>query len=368
MIIRHCAALAILPLLALSGAASAQPAVRVRHLPPAETPPARTLALEATVDRAWEATIELSYRAAGDSAWTHATFARRTPTQYVAEIPAAVVQPPGVEYFIATAAATTGADAAGNVLFASPEAPHRVAVFPKATALLRDRYLERYQGRLAQIRVAGEYVDYGSRRYGEVELPDRYYRVDADVTYRLLRMPLVSLRFGYTHLIGETAPPGARDQAGSCMDAGQEPCQAFDAGLKGGGWFELRFGLSEGVELDARGMVMATQEGFVMGGRGELRFGHLETSHVAAGVEAIADVGTAGFVRLGWGTVPGLSMAATVEVTDFPAAHRPAAVRLLYDLARPIGSGTRVGLRAGYQARDQGIGGATLGLNTSLEF
>jgi hypothetical protein len=364
MTIRHCAALAISLLLALAGVASAQPAVRVRHLAPAEAPPARTLALEATVDRAWEASIELGYRVAGASAWARAPFARRTSTQYVAEIPAAAVQPPGVEYFIATA----GADAASGALFASPEAPQRVAVFPLRNELLRARYLERYQGRLAQIRVAGEYVDYGSRRYGEVRLPDRYYRIDADVTYRLLRMPLVALRFGYTHLIGETAPPGARDQAGGCADAGQAQCQAFDAGLKGGGWFELRFGLAEGVEADARGMVMATQEGFGMGGRGELRFGHLETSHVAAGLEAIADVGTAGFVRLGWGTVPGLSMAATVEVTDFPATHRPAAVRLLCDLARSIRPGTRVGLRAGYQARDQGIGGVALGLNTSLDF
>ncbi len=61
-------------------------------------------------------------------------------------------------------------------------------------------------------------------------------------------------------------------------------------------------------------------------------------------------------------------MAATVEVTDFPAAFRPVGVRLLYDVAKPLDNGVRLGLRVGYQARDQLIGGPTVGLNGSFDF
>jgi hypothetical protein len=113
---------------------------------------------------------------------------------------------------------------------------------------------------------------------------------------------------------------------------------------------------------------MATQTGFNVGGRAELRIGDSEGTHLGMGLETIADVGTGGLVRLAWSTVPGFPMAATVEVTDFPASHRDTAVRLVYDVARPFPGGFRVGARVGYQARDQLVGGITLGLNTSLEF
>jgi hypothetical protein len=105
-----------------------------------------------------------------------------------------------------------------------------------------------------------------------------------------------------------------------------------------------------------------------VGCRAEFRVGVEAGTHIALGTEVILDVGTAGFLRLGWGTVPGFPMAATVEITDFPAPHRATGVRLLYDVYHELPAGFRVGVRAGYQARDQLIGGATLGLRTALEF
>jgi hypothetical protein len=115
-------------------------------------------------------------------------------------------------------------------------------------------------------------------------------------------------------------------------------------------------------------MVQATPVGFNVGGRGELRIGPEQGSHVALGGEAVVDVGSMAFFRLGWDTVPALPMAATIELTDFPATHRATAVRLIYDVGHPFANGLRVGARVGYQARDQGIGGATLGTNLSFEF
>ncbi|MCG8419121.1 MAG: hypothetical protein MJE77_14390 [Proteobacteria bacterium] len=349
-------------LIATTANATADTISQVRHVPPAEAPPHAPLALVATVASAWEGNLEVRFRPLGTTSWQGAVFARQDADQYAVTIPAVSIQPPGIEYFIISTGQATVAH------FGSAGDPHSVAVFRPPVAVRRDKHLARHGHRRAQIRVAGQYVDYGSRTIGDRSIPDRYYRVDADVGYRLLRFPLKTLRFGYTHLIGET-PKTARNNDGTCQpnDDPADRC-TLEAGLKGGGWFELRFILRDGVEFDARGMVMATQQGFNVGGRSELRLGDSQGTHVGLGAEIIADVGTAGFFRLGWGTVPGFLMSATVEVTDFPAPHRDLAVRLIYDVARLLPGGVRIGARLGYQARDQLIGGITAGLSTALDF
>jgi len=326
----------------------------VRHVAPAEAAPDAALVLTATVSRAWETTIEVRYRPVGTVAWANAEFRREGETDYSATIPAASVRPPGLEYFIVDH-------------FASAESPQQVSVYRDRQPVWKERMLERRKHRRARVRLAGEYVDYGSREIREHTIPDRYYRLDADFSYLLLGFPLKSLRFGYTRMLGST-PHSSRGQDLGCGETASADDCTFDAGFKVGGWFELRFAIRDGIELDARGMVMATSEGFNVGGRGEFRVGVEDSTHVALGGETIADVGSTAFVRLGWGTVPGFPMAATVEVTDFPAQHRAAAVRLLYDIARPLEGGLRVGLRFGYQARDQQVGGLTAGLNTTLDF
>jgi hypothetical protein len=200
-----------------------------------------------------------------------------------------------------------------------------------------------------------EWVEFGTTKpRGNTEL-DRYYRVDADFSYRLLAYPLEELRVGYTRLIGEV------DE-----NCGEPPCN--DKGFKVGGWFELGLGIVEGVRLDGRVMVMATEEGFALGGRIEGRLGVLDGSHIAMGVESLADVGTNGFFRLGWGTVPNTPMAATVEISQVPDENRPAGVRLYYDIARNLGSGLRAGVRVGYAARNQNVAGFTGGANVLVDF
>ena len=338
----------------LTGTAATSLASEVRHLPPAESNPDVPLTLTATVARGWESTIEVRYRAVGTSSWAKAEFRRQDDDAYQVTIPAASVQPPGLEYFIVDH-------------FASAERPHRVNIYRDELSLRRDRVLHRYHHRKARVRLAGEWVDYGDRDMGDHTIHDRYLRLDADFSYLLLSFPLKALRFGYTRLLGET-PYSSRGDDGTCRTGDSREDCAYDAGFKVGGWFELRFSIRDGIDFDARGMVVATSSGFNVGARGEFRIGVEDSTHVAIGGEHIADVGDAAFVRLGWGTVPGFPMAATVEITDFPAERRAAAVRLLYDVAHPFADGLRVGLRVGYQARDQQIGGLSAGLNTTLDF
>jgi hypothetical protein len=114
--------------------------------------------------------------------------------------------------------------------------------------------------------------------------------------------------------------------------------------------------------------VLATPESVALGGRAELRVGVRDGTHVASGVEYLADVGTTGFFRLGWGTVPRAPMAATVEITSFPASTRDAGVRLYYDLTGVLAHGVRLGLRVGYAARRQDRYGFTGGTTASIDF
>ena len=355
--IKHGILLAV-ALCTASAQVSAETIGSVRHLPPAEAEPAKELEIVANVSRGWESNLELRFRPFGSVSWQSVTFTRRDSTTYVAAIPAEAVTPPGFEYFIMT----TGPE--NQTRFASAEMPHRVNVFHSAREVRKQKHLSRHDNRRAKIRLAAERVDYGTREINGQQVADAYNRIDAEVSYRMLNFPLKTLSFGYTYLVGETPPnPGTP----GCNDGTLED-ECVVAGFRGSGWFQLRFLLTDGVEFDARGVVMATPTGFNVGGRGELRIGDADGTHLGIGTEILADVGTSGHIRLGWGTVPGFPMAATVEVTDFPAPHRQTAIRLIYDISRSLPKGIRIGGRIGYQARDQQIGGLTLGVNTALEF
>ncbi len=351
-------------------AAQAMPAqtpeqrVDVVHTPIAHTPENESVTVVADVRAGWSSRLELMVRKRG-AAWHSITFERTADDEYVATIPGELIVAPSVEYFI------RGESEAGTRLhFASPERPHRVYVARDEETELRERELARFDGNRAQISMHGELVDFGQRvivnRADDSEhvVRDSYYRVDMGVTYRLMRYPLRAIRFGYSRLIG-TTPTTSRGN-GTCPES-ETPC-AQSAGYRAGGWVETQWRLGELLRLDTRALIQATPTGFGLGGRGELRLGDLIGSHFAVGVESISEVGTASFLRLGWATVPRVQMAATIELSDYPSGHRATGVRLLYDCSYDVGNGLRLGLRAGYQARDEGIGGPALGSNVSFDF
>ena len=325
-----------------SVAAAAPSGAPVRHVPAAEVVAGTPLELLAEAS-ATTPTLVVHYRPAGQGAYTALELVRKDDAHWVAVLPAAAVNPPGVEYFLV---------AGGVPVFASAEAPHTLPVVATAADERRVRDDLRVRGRRSQVHTSFEWVDYGSRRVGTTELADRYYRIDADFAYRLWAYPLEELRVGYTRLLG----------------VGSEAIAESDSGFKVAGWFELGLAPVEGLRFDGRVMVMATQSGFQLGGRAEARVGDRDASHIAVGVESLADVGTSGFFRLGWGTVPGLPMAATVEITELPASNRDTGVRLYYDIARAITPGLRVGVRVGYAARTQSVAGFTGGLAAVLDF
>ncbi len=328
-----------------AGAGAAEPSARFFHTPPAEAAEGQPLVIEAKIDRSWQTAVEIHYRTIGDAAWKALEFQRGTAVDdWRATVPADAVRPPGVEYYIASA---------DTAHFASERDPHQVMVFEDAGKLEREEELARVNGRRARVHTAYEIVDFGKRtttgmRGETIERADYFYRVDVDFTYRLLRFPLYSLRFGATRLLGRTG--------------------GVESGFKEAGWVEIRLRLTSLLEIDGRGIVALTGTGVSLGGRGEVRVGSDLRSHVAFGLEGVAETGSSFFLRLGWDTVPRFPMSTTVEITDFPSPTRPHGVRLVYDVAYPMANGVRPGARLGYQARDPAVGGVALGLNASLDF
>ncbi|HTJ44072.1 MAG TPA: hypothetical protein VL463_18325 [Kofleriaceae bacterium] len=316
----------------------------VRHVPPSEATAGEPLQLIAQLGDNADSALVVRYRALGVRAWSNATFTRREDREWIAEIPADAIAPPGLEYFLVDG---------DHAALGSESWPVEVAVHRAPEAERADRDLARVLGRRSRVHVMTEWIDYGARTIHDRAVDDHYYRVDADFSYALLAYPLEQLRFGYTRLVGTTPDDGGL---------------AHEAGFKVAGWFELGFGIVEGVRFDARGIVAATQGGFALGTRAEVRLGDADRTHVATGLEYLADVGATGYFRLGWATVPGAPMAVTIEGTDLPSSDRATGVRLLYDIAHPFEGGLRVGARVGYAARDQSAGGISAGLGASFDF
>jgi hypothetical protein len=319
-------------------AMTAAAAAGVRHVPPADGVAGAPIELvaEAPPDTP---KLVAHVRPAGARTWQDLELVRRDDGRWVAAVPPALVAPPGLEYFL-----TAGTD----VVFASEQWPHALEVHVPEEVARRERDLVRSHAHRSRIHTGGEYVTYGKTSVGGMALPDHYYRFDADFAYRLWTYPVEEIRVGYMRLLGET---------------GMTP----DAGFKVGGFFEVGLAPIEGIRIDARMIVFAATT-FQVGGRLEARLGTLDGNHIAAGTEYLDSVGAAGYFRLGWATVPGLPMAATVEVTNLPSSDRDPGVRLFYDIARDVGGGVRLGLRVGYAARTAEVAGFTGGAGATVEF
>lgn len=331
--------------IAILFAASTASAQAVRHVPPGDVEANKQIELVAEA-AATTPTLVAHVRTHGDNAYKSIELVRKDDAHWVAVVPADTVMPPGVDYYLV---------AGDQPVFASPDWPHTMVVRAAAEDERRGRDLVRAKNRRSKVNTQGEWVEYG-KRFG---IADHYYRLEGDFSYRLLAYPLEEIRVGGTYMLGTTAQAPEM-----CVDP--NGCEA-DAGIKAG-WFELGLAAVEGVRLDARMIAMATAEGFAIGGRGEARLGARDASHVAIGAEYLADTGSNGYFRLGWGTVPRLPMSATVEVTNLPASHRATGVRLYYDVAREVAPGVRLGLRVGYAARYQSVAGFTGGAGASVEF
>jgi hypothetical protein len=305
----------------------------IRHVPPGEAEAGATVDLIVEAS-ATTPTLVAHVRPTGSVPYRAVELVRRDDGHWGAQVPA---ETPGLDYYI---------DAGGEPVFATAQWPQTIPVHLDEDASRRARDVLRSSARRYRMESSGEWVSFGQRASSAMTVPDNYYRIDADLAYRLWSYPLEEIRVGYTRITNTDT----------------------SLGFKVGGWAELGLAPIEGVRFDLRAVVMAAKDGFAVGGRAEGRLGDREGSHVALGVEYYGDVGSDGYFRLGWATVPGLPMSATVEITDLPASTSPTGVRFYYDVARELGYGVRVGVRVGYAARTEDVAGICGGGGASWNF
>jgi len=274
--------------------------------------------------------------------------ALRVARAYEAELPAELVKPPGFVYW----AVERRPDGTERPVFADASHPHPVHVVDPPH--LRDS-LARTGGHRSRVTVAGEYVDFGTRRLNAAvePLPDWYYRLEASYAYGIYSA-VDEIRFAIGRVRGEAADLDG--PAPMPMEVG------IDYGTAEVVWY-----LHPILRIHTSILFGYSQNGFEIGGASQLVIGRLDRTTFTAGVEGITTLGATGRVRLGWMIAPRLPMGASVEVTGFPAGE-DAGVRLLQDLGYELYPGALLRVRAGYQSRTSIGGGPALGGDLALAF
>lgn len=323
---------------------------KVLHVPAPEAPVSKAMILSAKIVAAWHfAKATVYYRRVGTREYKAATLERSSTGGYAATIPANQVNPPGVEYYIASK------DRQGKERqhFAGPENPHQVVVRGKAETQKFRNYLARHKGNHSRARVSFTYIDFGKRTNTaeNAEYSDNYWQLELDYTYRILKIPYY-IRLGYRRL--RSTSQGSLREPRQDLDPDQ-----VDPGIDWG-FAELDFRFHDLIGLKTKLILGATREGFAIGGGAELRIGYDPGTNVSAVFEGAQDLGWTSYLRLAWDTVPGFPMGASVGVTNYPG-NGDLAVQLLFDVEMRLLEPVTIAVRTGYQARDYRVGGLAIG-------
>lgn len=333
-------------LLLLASTAHAEDAATLLHVPPSTTQPGTAVELVAAIDGAWrEGDLVARYRRRGDAAYADAPFRRSSAGGWYAEIPAEAVGLDGVEYYIA------GSSGAAEIVhFASPDAPHAVAVVPHPLDQLADVDRRRHGGRTDEVSFDVFAHRFGNRFDEGGDLRDQFLRAETRWTHHWFRA-LYATGFGFGAIEGVTPSESSPDARELAHEARY-------------GFGEVRLRAHAAVFLDARVALGVSHDGFIGGGGATMILGRPWGTHVALGAEQLADLGASGFVRLQWDTAPPLLMSASVVRTDLPGARLADGVLVRYDLAYRIAdrlttrAAISVGARDGLPDLGAGLGGA----------
>jgi hypothetical protein len=247
-------------------------------------------------------------------------------------------------------------------VFASRGAMHEVQVRDPEPVRQEKAALEQVGGRRSVVTSLVEYVHFGRvtadviSEAGTLErrtIDDRYYRIEAGYTYRMLgTIAEFGIRGGMVR--GRSLVPGQTDPS------------KYDVGLNyGAPTIRLRAG--DGVHFEGTLLTSVTEIGFSTGGGGAVILGNPYGRRLMLGFESIQTFGTRFYSRLDLSLPHGIGIAPMVEVTNMPHADRYG-VRLLSELSFQLGGGLQAAARLGYQARDADSGGLSGGASVSYAF
>ena len=339
------------------------------HYPPISAGAGRGVLIEVTTTGDWhlESMMVKARSVAAEGAsesFVELPLRRVKGNQVSAEIPADMVQPPGIEYAIVS----MRRDGNTSNHFASTDHPHRVNVYGDSDVTQMRRRLARWGGRRSRIALRTELSAFGARKIEQgADLPDsaetdnysdRYWQIEADYTYRPLRT-IYDFRFGFGVMRGSW--PEVDDESIG-------PSDTDTPGLNYG-FAEVNLRVHEHLSLGGRVLLGASAEGFVAGGGVVTRLGYLTGTHIAARLEAIEDIGGVLDLRFHWATLPRYPMALGVELTDWPHEDSPRATKLSYDLGWRASETLIVTARVGIANRTESQNAGLLGgLHISQDF
>jgi hypothetical protein len=282
-------------------------------------------------------------------------FERTQNGPYAAVIPKEQVRPPSVAYAIEI----EDESGARRLAFATRGSMHTVQVAEENVDVRETALLSRIGGRRSVLSLEGDYVSFGESVASTATsatpetVADRYYRVEGNFSYRLLRtVSAFGVRVGAVR--GQSPVPNAQDVS------------AFDVGLNYGAP-RVQFRLHDLFHLDVEGLLSLTEEGFSTGGGSALHIGDVYGSELVVGFETVNVFGTRAYTRVNVAAARRLILSGVVEGTDMPHASR-FGLRLFGEVGVDLGAGFRLIGRGGYQARDSASGGPNVGLVGSVAF
>lgn len=329
---------------------------RVRHLPAHGVDLAEPTLQLSVDDPQAVGEIHVHYRTRGSRRSPAIAVASMETGGWTARLDPELLDPErGLEYWIVEVAA----DGTERPVFASASAPHPCAVTETAAARHEREELAIRGGRRSRAIVRGEYVGLGTRSTPASDRTEQYWRVEAGYAHAFytrveeVRLAIGRVRGNVVRLEAPsdpTLPDSERDERG--LDYGTA---------------EITWWLHDLVRARTSILFGYSQEGFAMGGGGELILGRPESTSFSAGVSGVNTVGWTVFVRLGWLTIPRVPMGATIEITTFPA-DAETGMRLLYDVGWALYPGALLKLQAGYRGWNSTTGGPSLGTEIALAF
>ncbi len=352
-----------------AGAAKGGPeAPNALHTPPAALEAGEAMILKVVVDRDWKLDkLWVDLRGRGGAEWTRLPLLRTEGAVFAVRVPQAMLQPPGVEYCIAS----VDLEGTTRAHFASQQAPHAVQINGDTEETRLAERLSMHGGRRSSFKAFGEATLYG-RRLELVEggarertdaFSDTFWTSDLEYTYRTLGA-LYDIRFGLGLMRGQRSTL----QNGDVVIGGGGDEAAPEPGLNYG-WSEANLALNRNFSLGGRLILGASEEGFAAGVGGVLRIGDIAGTHLAVGGQLLQDAGNVGFMTFAWDTVPRAPMALTIEITERPDADaNPLGTRMLLDLGFEVVEGLTLTARIGYAARNEAVeGGPVFGVGATYE-
>ncbi len=297
---------------------------------------ARTLAgrpLQVTITVPQVGRVEharLFYRQRGKETYRDVVMQPLGDTVLGAEVPASVVEKPGVEWYVVV----REHDGSELRMPAEPTRRETLVVRQPEEPGIEDR---------SQVSLTYDYVD-----FFRLSGADWFSVFEADFLYRVGAGPLHSFRVGYGVYDGVSGPVQAIDEA----SAGELDALTSDVGYKYG-IAEVELSLSPWLAILPRGIAGVQIDGFALGMGGTLRIGQEEGTSLLVGGLHLGDVGQLYHLQLAWNTVPRVPMSAEVSVTNQPGVSlNDYGVRLVYEARYELTDWVQVGGRVGYQLRN----------------